>query len=161
MNENLEQFRLEFAPSWEHLDDVRRFVQAFCVRCQVHEDRADAIGMTVHELLQNAVRDAVDGRTKIAIVIDKAKDEVRVTMENRGAPDQLPRLMAWKNRLESQPDDMALFLGLMKASAGQGGSGLGLGRIRYEGGMRLEISVSGDLVSITASGPLGCPGSAP
>lgn len=151
--------KLELYPTWEHIDDVRTFVQAFCLRgvpqrgkLPLTPGRAEAVSMTVHELLQNAVQNSCDGRSTVTLSVNRVTDEVRVVVENRAPRANLERLMALRRVLDQHEDDEALFLELMRGTAGKPGSGLGLGRIRYEGKMRLHIELIDDLVRVSARG---------
>lgn len=142
--------RLSLCPTWEHISEVRTFFISLCGA--LPEDRAEAVGMTVHELLENAVRNGADGNATVTLSYDLDADALEVTVENRALPEHRERLEEMKQMLEKHDDAQALFLELMRRSVGKAGSGLGLARIFYEGQLRVGIHLQGDTVRVVASG---------
>ncbi len=146
--------KVEFSPAWQFIDDVRRFVTSFCANARLDPGQADAAAMCAHELLQNAVRHSIDGKATVTLEVLAEEKLLALSVENLANAESLEVLKKMKQRLESTPDAQELYLGLMRETVGKAGSGLGLGRIRFEGGMNVDIVLDGQHVHIRASAPL-------
>ncbi len=149
---------MEFTPDWSFINDVRSFVETFCERGRVPIERASAVALTVHELLQNAIDYSTDGRAKLRLLLDASAQSITLSVSSHGNPEKVEGLRQLMQRLEQEPDPLKLYLALMKETAKKkGGSGLGLARIRFEGGMDLKIEVEEGVVRVTASSTMDPP----
>jgi len=149
---------MEFSPDWSFINDVRTFVETFCERAGADPDRAAAVALSVHELLQNAVDYSTDGWAHLALRVDKAQGRITLEVKSHGTPEKVEGLLKLNQRLSHEPDALQLYLSLMRETAKKkGSSGLGLGRIRFEGGMDIKIEVTDGTVHVTATSSLEAP----
>ncbi len=77
-----------------------------------------------------------------------------ITTKNRATGDRLVKVRHALDEVVNAEDPAALYNQLMRRAAKRtdGGSGLGLGRIRAEGDLSLSYSIEGDTLVITAQG---------
>lgn len=151
---------MEFTPDWGFINDVRTFVETFCERAKLPPERASAVALCVHELLQNAVDYSTDGWARLRLELDRVQRRVRLTVESHGTPEKVEQLQKLVKRFDEEPDPLKLYLTLMRESAKRkGSSGLGLGRVRFEGGMQVEIDVGTEAVRVIATSPFDPPAS--
>ena len=154
MNPINASLKIEFSPAWAFINDVRRFVEGFCHHASVPPDIAQAASTATHELLQNAIRYSVNGRAGLSLEVNAEKSEIRITAENDAPPDRVAGLRKISERMLQETDSESFYLSLMKETVGKDGSGLGLGRIRYECDMKLGITINDTHVKVSAWGPL-------
>ncbi len=115
-------------------------------------DEAQSIAMAAHELLENVVKYAAAGESSFDVEIHDRGDQasVRLQTENVAAPEQLDTLRRLVERIRGASDPIELYDELIASSVHREGSGLGLARIRAEGGMDLACRVRSDRIAITA-----------
>lgn len=143
--------RLEMGPGWQFVNHVRRFAEAMCLECRVDEDSSSAVGMAVHELVQNAVKYSPDGWVSVSLDVDAQSRRVSVQVQNRISPSAARELEPRVARLRDARDALDHYLELMQeTSLRSDGSGLGLARIRAEGQMTLDIDIGDAHVVIRA-----------
>jgi hypothetical protein len=109
--------------------------------------------LATHELLENAVRYSSDGNTSIRIGVQRADDVVLVTIDtrNRAPTEHIQVLCGTLDEIAAAPDPAQHYQTMMRRSSKhREGSGLGLGRIRAEGGMEMAYRVDGDIVFLRA-----------
>jgi anti-sigma regulatory factor (Ser/Thr protein kinase) len=149
-------FELRFSPSMALIATVRRFVTEFYAQVLADDDVSDRLAMATHELLENAARYGVDGRSALDILLRRSADSVRVVIQtkNRVFPDDLARAMAALDGVIDASDPEAHYQSLFRRAATRtdGGSGLGLGRIRVEADLALSYDVADDVLRILATG---------
>jgi hypothetical protein len=141
-----------FSPTISLISLVRTFVSDFYDRV-LSGNVCDMVAMATHELLENAVKYGVDERATLRVDVanEELTDRVSVRIKNRSTPANIESLRAVLGRIKEQPDPLAHYVTLMReTSKREHGSGLGLARIRAEGGMELTLEVDGDSVSILA-----------
>jgi hypothetical protein len=133
-------------------------VETFSERGGASIERAGAVALTVHELLQNAIDYSTDGRAKLRLHLDVPQQRITLSVESHGSPEKLEGLLQLMQRIEQEPDPLKLYLALMKETAKKkAGSGLGLARVRFEGGMDIKIELAEGLVRVTATSNLEPP----
>jgi len=149
---------MAFSPDWSFINDVRTFIETFCERAGVNPGRASAVALSVHELLQNAVDYSTDGWARLTLRVDTAQGQITLEVQSHGTPEKIERLLKLNQALLDEPDPLRFYLSLMRETAKRkGSSGLGLGRIRFEGGMALQIKVDEGTVRVIATSSLDAP----
>jgi hypothetical protein len=142
------------APAWELISDVRRFTSVFCERIVPDELLSSRVALTVHELLENAVRyaDGTDGYLRVEL--SPETQIVTVEVQNRASPFHIDRLRGVVDDLAAATDPAPYFQERMKKqSEDRTTAGLGLCRICVESEMTLSMSVvKGDSVRLIARG---------
>ena len=141
-----------FSPTIALISVVRTFVSDFYARVLSNNVR-EMVAMATHELLENAVKYAIDDRATLRIDVEhrEPSDRVSIRIRNRSAPANIQPLREVLTRMHQQPDPLAHYVALMRETAKRKhGSGLGLARIRAEAGMELSLELEGDVVCILA-----------
>lgn len=139
-----------FGPRWTYIATVRSFLQSFLSITLTDNKWADVISMAASELLENAVKYASEDGTKISVEHNKSEDKLYLVVENYAAPENWKIL---KEEIEKigQGDPQEVYLKKMQEAAFRtdGGSQLGLARIRYESNATIGITIDDDLVKVT------------
>ncbi len=124
-------------------------------------DDADAVSrvaLATHELLENVVKYSSDGRShfEIELVEEGKGNVVRIRARNRTTPERAHELQRLIAEIAQCSDPFQMYQQFMRRSAlrQDGGSGLGLARIRAEAEMDVRCDVSGDEVTIVVEGPV-------
>lgn len=148
-------FQLQFQPSAGLIQVVRRFVSDFYDRVLRDADAVSRVALATHELLENAVKYAIDGATALSIRVEPGTDvvatRVSICLSNRASPEHLAALRSLFEEMNRYADPFEHYQAAMERSAkSTTGSGLGLARVRTEGEMSMSYTVEGDTVSITA-----------
>jgi len=146
-------FELIFRPSADLVAIVRRFVSDFYDRILSSADTVSRLALATHELLENAVKYAVDGVTTLCIIVDRRGEEngISIRISNRAAESDIARLTNLFAEMTAAPDAFEYYQAVIKRAAREpDGSGLGLARVRCEGEMTLTLMVQGEMVSIVA-----------
>ncbi len=145
-------FFVRMGPSWDVIDEVRRFVERFCATACPGAERQEQIALAAHELVQNAIA-ASTTDVELRIELDRKAGCVRLSVSNGAAPDQIEVLRQRLVRVQSHRDPLAGYLEAMREDP-WGRGGLGLSRIRYEGALDLGLEIHGGRVTVHADGPL-------
>ena len=142
---------LSFAPSWDLISDVRRFVSVFYQRMLDESDAASRVALAVHELLENATKYSTDGvvQMRLEVADGEPPTTLRVSVKNRAHVQEIERLQQQFALMEAGGEPMAYYQQLMRTRAAERDrAGLGLARIQAEAEMRLRYEVQQDWVSI-------------
>jgi hypothetical protein len=153
-------FELSFSPNARLVSTVRRFVSSFYADALESADFTSQLALAAHELLENAVRYSADSKTSIRIGIKRTPSGVRATIEthNRAPAASIASLRAMVDEIAAAPDPDAHYQLLMRRSAKRtDGSGLGLGRVRAEGGMAISCQIDNDAVRVRAQSEFPVP----
>ena len=148
-------FELAFSPNVELVSTVREFVHTFYKRVLADEVLTSRMALATHEMLENAVKYAADGSSRLFVQVERQDPGgviVAINTRNRANPAHLADLKKMFDELRAASDPMEYYQTLMRRSAKRThGSGLGLGRIRAEADMELEFQlIDGDIVSVWA-----------
>jgi hypothetical protein len=149
------RIELSLMPSLDFVPSIRRFVTDVYERLLVGPGDASRVGIATHELLENAVRCAVDGCVNIRIDVGVgAEAALVIRVANRARPADRDRLGGIVGAMREASDPLTFYTDLMRQSAKRtdGGSGLGLARINAECDLVLGIEIDGDNVEVTAKG---------
>lgn len=145
---------LSFMPNVELVSYVRLFVEGFYTRMLIDSDATSRVALATHELIENAIRYSSDGETRFRIDVyaDTTPSRLVIRTWNRLDESQLRSLEEMFRDMAAEPDAFSYYLLLMKRNARRedGGSGLGLARIRAEAEMMLDFAVDDGVVCIQA-----------
>lgn len=149
-------FELKFQPSVALVSTVRRFVSDFYVELLRDADVSHKLAMATHEMLENAVSYSLDRRSELVISMHRQGGQYRIAIrtKNRATGERLLKVRNALDEVVNAEDPAALYNQLVRRAAKRrdGGSGLGLGRIRAEADLALSYSIEGDTLVITAEG---------
>ena len=149
---NNPRFELTFAPTVILVSVVRNFIHDFYQRV-IGKEATERIAMATHELLENALRySAEDGATlKVEVEQHPNVDHVTIRIRNRPSEAHVGPLKEALAKMNEIPDPDLHYLMVMRESwRRKDTSGLGLARLRAEGGMRLSLELEGEYVCIVA-----------
>jgi two-component sensor histidine kinase len=138
---------LSFEPNVELVSVIRRFVASVHQRLKVDRDLAARVALAVHEMLENAIKYATGGRTRLRVEVkrDGELDSIAIRTWNRAVGPHRQSLTTGLDDLRRAEDPFAYYQTLMIATAKRDdGSGLGLARIRAEAEMELSYELCDD-----------------
>src|ERR1700759_5349664 len=96
------QFELNFRPNVELISLVRRFVSEFYDRVLTDRDAVARLALATHELLENAVKDSIDGAPPLSIRVPGSGGEpvVSLKISNRGDAEHLKSVIGFFKELD-------------------------------------------------------------
>ena len=110
---------------------------------------SERIVLASNELLDNAVRyRSLTRDVRYQLALDTS--ELIVAVANATVPSRIEMLGAQLRKLERSPRDAYAAEFERSVQSGGARSMLGLARVRHEGGMKLDIAVEGDHVTVFA-----------
>ncbi len=141
-----------FGPRWTYIATVRTFLQNFLSITLSDNKQADIISMAASELLENAVKYASDEGTKISLEHRKEDKLLYLHVENFSSQDNIAILKKHIDEINNGTPEETYFKKMQEAAfRTDGGSQLGLARIRFESNSDIKAEFEKDLVKITIS----------
>jgi hypothetical protein len=118
--------------------------------------RVVAVEHTLVEIRDEASHHCGRSHFEIELVESGGENVVRILARNRTTPDRARELQRLVDEIGQCSDPFQMYQQFMRRSAlrEDGGSGLGLARIRAEAEMAVRCDVSGDEVTIVVEGPV-------
>lgn len=135
---------------WSFVSSTRVFVSSFCGHSVGDAEFSDKVGMTTHELLENAVKYSVSHGLPILCQVGIDDGQMWVRVKNEAHPDHIQNLFETYREVTAG-DPLDVYIERMQRSVTTDKSELGLARIRYEGEAQLRLTVEGDLVTMEAT----------
>ena len=146
------RFELHLGLDIEMLTSIRRFVESLYARL-LDDELAARVALTVHELIDNAIRYAISG--EILVRIEIVDGSICIHTENRADTRHIDSLRQAFSEMQQKDDAMEYYLELMSRTAERTDkSGLGLGRIWAEADMTLSLETRADTVAVQANVPI-------
>lgn len=149
-------FELRFQPTVALVSTVRRFVSEFYSELLLDADMSHKLAMATHEMLENAVHYSTDRRSELHISFQRIEgdDVVCIKTKNRATDERLTKVKSALDEVVNASDVTELYNQLVRRAAKRrdGGSGLGLGRIRAEADLSLSYAIEGDTIIVKAEG---------
>ncbi|HEX4477021.1 MAG TPA: hypothetical protein VH142_18150 [Polyangiaceae bacterium] len=143
--------QLRFKPLWLYVDTVREFCGFFAKATFDDDAIGERVAVVVHELVENAIRYGND--KELELRIERGVTEVLVRVANTTSDEQAENLKRTFAELHRVSAAEAYVQALKRAATlPETQSGLGLARIRHEGRVNLDLSITPGRVCITARG---------
>jgi len=123
-------------------------------------DIADRFRMAAHELGENIAKYSTGSEVSLEFELAEKGGlyTLSVRTRNRTSPERLAEVGRRLSEVMAAPDPHALYDRLLEKSVGlEGVSGLGLARIRAEGGVGFVYSIEGDELTVTVTAPVQHP----
>lgn len=145
---------LTFRPTVDLISSTRRFVCAFYEPLLGDPDLLSRIGLATHELLENVLKYATDGRTVARVRLDGEGADQKLVIETTSTvtAERRASLEAIFAEMAGTTDPFEYYQRTMRRSLHRRhGSGLGLARVWAEAEMVLTLEFLGDTVTIVAT----------
>jgi len=144
------QLRLGGPPSVLMIRSTRTFFDRFCAPL-VGPDASSRVGMVAHEFLENLAKYSDGGPVELGVEVIPIEDHFRVRITTVNRTPRVSEVVRVLGDVSNSPDPAAKYVEYMHSAVARAeGSGLGLVRIRAEGGMEIRYTVSGDQITICA-----------
>lgn len=149
------RFELDFVVNAGAATSVYRFVRDFYQRSLGDRDATSRVAMAVYELLENSIKYATNGESRLRLEIKAADEDPRALLvtlrtSNRASPRDIQTVNDRFREMKEAKDPDEHYQKLMHRSATMEGSGLGLARIWAEGGMDVDFETDDSWVTIKA-----------
>lgn len=148
-------FELQLRPTVGIITAVRHSVSKIFERVLADPDASARLALATHELLENALRHSTNGETQLHIGVDAPKSEVWIETRNKADAAQIEKLQKRASRIANRDPDTVYLEAMNEAALSAEVGGLGLVRIRAEGGMNLDVRAEGDMVHVIAKTTYG------
>jgi hypothetical protein len=149
--------RLSFVPDQYLVSAVSRLVLDFCQAVVGNDDVSTRFHMAAHELAENVTKYSVGTPVEVAVELQEVQTGyiIRVSARNETTPERVRELEKRLYELKTADDPVALYDRLIRETAPlEGSSGLGLARIRAEGGFDVDYTIEGNEVTIIVQSPV-------
>jgi hypothetical protein len=123
-------------------------------------DISSRFHMAAHELAENITKYSTASRVSLEVELAETGGvhTLSVRTKNQAAPDRLDELRARLEELKTTQDPMGLYDRMIEQTAPlEGVSGLGLARIRAEGGLDFDYRINGNELTLVVQAPVPAP----
>ena len=143
---------LTFRPTYELVSAAREFISSLYETILTDPSASSRLGLTTHELLENAMKYSTDGRATLEIEICRknGQDLICLRISNQAEAGHLVRLQELFEGMHRSESAFTYYTDLMKRNAKRVGSGLGLARIWAEADMIMSCEIAGEMATIVA-----------
>lgn len=138
-------------PTARIVSAVSKLVSEFCRALIEDADVASRFHMAAQELAENLAKYSSGPNVSLTAELlgTDTSAVLRLLARNRSTPEQLREVELRLQELTAAEDPVELYDRLIRETAPlDEGSGLGLARIRAEGGLNVEYAIDGDQVTI-------------
>lgn len=142
---------LHVRPTVAIITVIRRSVMSLYERALGDADASARVGLATHELLENVLRHSATGDTVLNIRVDQPTSMVSIETMNRASEEKIAQLRDRASAVATGDPDDGYRAAMEQCLLSDDIGGLGLARIRAEGGMTVDVKTQGDVVRITAS----------
>lgn len=152
--------RLAFFPSEYLVSAVSRLVSDFCQIGLRDLDISSRFHMAAHELAENITKYSTTSRVSLEVeLVEKdGRHTMSVRTKNHTSPERLVEVEKRLKELKATKDPVGLYDRMIEESAPlEGVSGLGLARIRAEGGLDFDYVIDGDELTLIVQGQVPKP----
>lgn len=142
---------LSFFPNEYLVSAISQLVSDFCQIGLRDLDISSRFHMAAHELAENITKYSTASRVSLEVELAETGGVHTLSVRtcNQAAPERLEELEKRLEELKTTDDPVALYDRMIEQSAPlEGVSGLGLARIRAEGGLDFDYSIQGNQVTL-------------
>ena len=143
---------LTFRPTYELVGVAREFISSLYQTILTDPSASSRLGLTTHELLENAMKYSTDGKATLEIEIRRknGQDLICLRISNQSEAAHLVRLRELFDGMQRSESAFTYYTDLMRRNAKRVGSGLGLARIWAEADMTMSCEIAGKVATIVA-----------
>lgn len=134
---------------WSFIPSVRGILESYCGHSTGSAEFSERVGVTVHELLENAVKYSANPDGLVHCSVDLRDGRLAVQVDNMARPEHIDCLRREYDTVSSG-NPLEVYIEKMASDIDGGSSQLGLARIRYEGEAELLLSIENDRVKLEA-----------
>jgi hypothetical protein len=142
---------LSFFPNEYLVSAISQLVSDFCRIGLRDLDISSRFHMAAHELAENITKYSTASRVSLEVELSETGGvhTLSVRTRNQAAPERLEELEKRLEELKTTKDPVGLYDRMIEQSAPlEGVSGLGLARIRAEGGLDFDYHIQGNEVTL-------------
>jgi hypothetical protein len=151
---------LSFCPSEHLVSAISQLVSDFCKIGLRDLDISSRFHMAAHELAENITKYSTTSRVSLEVELAE-RDGVHilsVKTRNEASPERLKEVERRLQELKLTKDPVELYDRMIEQSAPLDGvSGLGLARIRAEGGLEFDYAIEGNELTLVVQAPVPKP----
>jgi hypothetical protein len=138
------------------ISPTRRHVAELLQPVLVDRDAVDRLAIAVHELLENCVKYSNSDSIRFEFEVNREGDEAiaNIRTTNSALHSHVADLSRRIDALNAAADPVAHYDAVIRESLIQGGSSLGLARIRAESGVLLSYQIQKDVVVVFGEMPV-------
>ena len=151
---------LSFFPNEYLVSAISQLVGDFCQIGLRDLDISSRFHMAAHELAENITKYATTSRVSLEVELSETEGVhmLSVRTKNQTSPDRLIEVEKRLKELKATKDPMGLYDRMIEETAPlEGVSGLGLARIRAEGGLDFDYRINGDELTLVVQAPVPKP----
>lgn len=151
---------LSFFPNEYLVSAISRLVSDFCQIGLRDADLTSRFHMAAHELAENITKYSTGDRVSLEMELAETggAHTLAVRTCNQTAPDRLVEVRQRLDELKATPDPAGFYDRMIEQSAPHDGiSGLGLARIRAEGGLEFDYRIEGNELTLVVQAPVPRP----
>ena len=153
--------RLSFFPSEYLVTAISQLVCDFCEIGFRDLDLSSRFHMAAHELAENITKYSTTSRVSLEVELAEVREGehvLSIRTRNEAAPQQLAEVARRLDELKATQDPVELYDRMIEQSAPVDGmSGLGLARIKAEGGLDFDYEISGNELTVVVHGAVPKP----
>ncbi len=151
---------IEFRPSEPLVSSISQLVSNFCEVGLADRDISYRFRMAAHELTENITKYSTTSLVSLEVELYELAGVHTLSMKtkNEASPARLAEVERRLKALKTFPDPIELYDRLIAETAEvEGVSGLGLARIRAEGGLSFDYSIDGNELTLVVQGRVSEP----
>ncbi|XXS67748.1 hypothetical protein WMF43_29745 [Sorangium sp. So ce131] len=149
---------ITFFPNERMASGVLRLVSSFCSMVLDDANVSSRFYMAAHELAENITKYSCGPRVSLELALEGAESScvMKIRARNEASPERLREVERRLLSLKTADDPVKHYDALICETAMvEGVSGLGLARVRAEGGLDVDYTIEGNELTITAHAPIG------
>ncbi|WP_437630244.1 hypothetical protein [Sorangium sp. So ce854] len=148
---------ITFFPTERMANSVLRLVSSFCSMVVDDANVSSRFYMAAHELAENIIKYSSGPRVSLELALEERDGAcvMKICARNEASPERLREVERRLFELKTAIDPVKHYDDLIIETAMvEGVSGLGLARVRAEGGLDVDYKIEGNELTIIAQAPV-------